>query len=438
MNRSLKWKRMLAVLVLALAGRALAEGAPAEPHPNAGFGNEAFFLRSDDDNFVLLVAGRLQMDFYAFQPAPGQPFTSFLPKRARIELFGTYLKHFDFQIGAEYTGGAPAATDIYVNAYLNSLLNLQLGQFDAPFTMENRTSDKWFDQQERNFVVRAFAVPQNKEIGVMYWGMPEAKWAYWSIGLFNGEGQNVFPHRSNKFDVMGRAWIAPLALAGQEALKNAWIGGSFWAANRDNAPNNQVDRLAMKTQGGLTFFNPVAGPLHAGDQGPLFKWGVELNVPVSRFVFKGELIGSSESTRETVAGADVRRATLSGIGAYARASYFVFGDPLINGLAGTQLPPHPFGALKPGKTEPALQLVLDYGHLSATYGNTSDGADGTLDPLVGDTFVDAVQVGVNYWYTKHVRLTADFLYNFFSGSAAARVVPVPSTWEIGARVALAL
>jgi phosphate-selective porin OprO and OprP len=192
MNGSSKWKQLAAVLGLAVAGGALAADPPATPaseappppatapadvHANSGFGNEAFFLRSDDDNFVLLVAGRLQMDFYGFQPAPGQPFTTFMPKRARIELYGTYLKHFDFQIGAEFTGGAPVATDNYVNAYLGSLLNLQLGQFDAPFTMENRTSDKWFDQQERNFVVRAFAVPQNKEIGVMYWGMPEAKWA---------------------------------------------------------------------------------------------------------------------------------------------------------------------------------------------------------------------------------------------------------------------
>jgi phosphate-selective porin O/P len=237
---------------------------------------------------------------------------------------------------------------------------------------------------------------------------------------------------------MGRAWIAPLGLAGSETLKNAWIGGSFWTANRTNSPANQVDRLPMRTQGGLTFFNPVAGPIHAGDQGQLLKWGVELNVPVSRFVFKGEVIGSSESIRETAAGADLRRATFSGVGAYVRASYFVFGDPLINGLAGMQLPPHPFGVLKPGKMEPALQLVVDYGHLSSTYGATSDGVDGTVDPLVGDTNVDAVQVGVNYWYTKHVRLTANFLYNFFSGSAVARVVPVSSTWEAGAPVALAL
>ena len=36
------------------------EASPAAPHPLAGFGNEAFFLRSDDDDFILIPAGRLR------------------------------------------------------------------------------------------------------------------------------------------------------------------------------------------------------------------------------------------------------------------------------------------------------------------------------------------------------------------------------------------
>ena len=57
-------------------------------------------------------------------------------------------------------------TDDYVAlAPLKNLAILQVGQFDAPFTLENRTSDKYFDFMERSITVRAFGIPENKEIG---------------------------------------------------------------------------------------------------------------------------------------------------------------------------------------------------------------------------------------------------------------------------------
>lgn len=419
------------------------EAKPAEPpHANAGFGNEAFFLRSDDDNFILVPGGRFQMDWFGYQGGAKQPFNSFTPKRARLEVSGTFLKHFDYQLGTELTGGAPTATDIYVNANFTPFANVQVGQFDAPFTLDNRTSDKWSDLQERSNAVRDLAIPENKEIGMMVWGQPEKKWAYWSLGIFNGEGQNQLPHRSNDFDVMGRAWIAPLALADMELLKNVWIGASYWDGFRSAAPSAQIDRISMKTQGGYTFFAPTYGTVHAGDYGQISKWGVELNAPVQQFVLKAEYVSSSEGTRELdlktpSAPAWLRRGTLSGSAFYARLSYFVWGDPLLNGLGGMQNPAHLFGALKPGKTGDALQLVAQYDHVGFSYA-ANDGAAASVDKLVGDYAVDSVGLGVNYWYTKHVRMTGDFIYNAYSGPGPRPVVTADSSYEITLRLALAL
>lgn len=414
----------------------------AAAHPNAGFANEVFFLRSDDDNFILTPTGRFQFDFYGFQPGTRQSPDQFLPKRARIEAQGSFLKRWDFSVGSEFTSpAAPTATDIWLNGAFAPQFNLQLGQFDGPFTMENRTSDRWTDLQERSMVARALAIPENKQIGAMAWGQPEGKYAYWSLGLFNGEGINVLPHRSNSFDVMGRAWVAPFGLAKFEPLKNAWLGASGWNGFRGATPGSQVDRLSMKDQTGFVFFSPASGAIHVGGAGHVKKWGLELNVPVGQFVLKGEFVHSDEGLREVDTAsknAVVRRSTLVGDGFYARLSYFVWGDPLINGLGGMQLPNHLYErALKPGKTEDALQVVLEYDHIAFAY-TAQDGATAAQDKLVGQYAFDVAAVGVNYWFTRHLRFTGNLLYNTFGGSTARPLLKSDHSWEATLRAALSI
>ncbi len=441
-------KRLIPFLVsLATAGVALgdearpapapAEPAPVVPHLAAGFGNEAFFVRSDDDNFVLIPGGRFQFDWYGYQGGSKAPFNTFNPKRVRIEAAGTFLKHWDFNLASELTGATtPLLTDAFIVANYTPYANVQLGQFDAPFTMENRTGDKWTDLQERSTVVRAFGIPENKEIGAMVFGQPEGKWAYWSLGLFNGEGQNQFAHRSNNFDVMGRAWFAPFGFMKYEPLKNAWVGASFWEGNRKSGTANQLDRLPMKDAAGFTFFSPVSGTLHTGDQGALNKYATELNVPFGPIVAKGEYVRVGEELREidTAAGV-VRTAHLGGNGFYLRLSYFVWGDPLINGLAGSSGVPHLFGELKPGKTATALQLVAEYDSTSFTY---TPGDDSTSDPFAGGYGFRTLGIGANYWATKHVRLTGNFLYNMISGAALTPLASSQTSYELMFRGAVAL
>lgn len=448
-----------------LAAPAPSETPPALQHLNAGYAQGNFFLRSDDDNFIFIPTGRLQYDFYGYEGAgrDKQPFATFNPKRARIEVMGTIMKHWDFQLGSELTNGSnPTATDIYLNANYTPYANFQFGQFDAPFTMENRTSDKWTDMQERARAVGAFALPENKEVGAMVWGMPQKKWAYWSAGLFNGEGIQQFKHTSNHFDLMGRAWIAPAGMAGNDLLKNVWVGGSVYNGFRGESPNNeyyktnysstfgsQLDRPSMKDTAGVTFFSPVSGTVHAGDYGQRTGYAGEINAPIKQFVFKGEFIHLDEGLRELDLGgkspAYVRTSKISGNAFYARASYFFWGDPLINGLAGQQVPPRLFGELKPGKTQDALQLVAQWDHIGFDY--TADNDPSNKDALAGRYNVDIYGVGLNYWYTKHIRLTTDFLYDNFSGSAFEKadgtakgtpLAPSSHAYEGTFRVALAI
>jgi len=148
--------------------------------PLAGYANGSFFLRDPHDWFVLFPKGRLQIDWYNFlnrgdapagvvpnSGADPRPKDTLFVRRARVELQGTFIGHFDFHIAGEFTttpasGSLGALADAYIIADYLSWLKVQVGQFDAPFSLENRTSDKYLDFIERGPTIRFLAVPPTR------------------------------------------------------------------------------------------------------------------------------------------------------------------------------------------------------------------------------------------------------------------------------------
>src|SRR5262249_37801485 len=139
-----------------------------------------------------------------------------------------------------------------------------------PFTLENRSSDKYIDFMERSVVVRSFAVPTNKDQGLMLWGWLPKRLAYWSAGIFNGDGQN-FKNQDNYPAVIGRVVVAPLAwlpaAKKNRWLEEIWLGASWWWQRNNNLGGavaaslggGQNDLSGMTTQGGFGFFSSSYG-----------------------------------------------------------------------------------------------------------------------------------------------------------------------------------
>ena len=99
---------------------------------------------------------------------------------------------------------------------------VQAGQFDAPFTLENRTSDAYTMFIERAMVARSLGVPRNKEVGAMVHGLLWDGVVYYSGGVFNGNGPG-FRNVDNQPDAIGRIALAPLA--GREGILRRPDGG---------------------------------------------------------------------------------------------------------------------------------------------------------------------------------------------------------------------
>lgn len=444
------------------------DNSPAahDGHPLAGYHNGLFFLRDHHDNFHLYVQGRGQVDFYSYAGAgvsdtPLKP-TLFL-RRVRPEVTGEFLGRWRFMIAGDFgataidnargrdeaaaaqPGAAPnatsarfnqaetirftaAATDVFVNHRASPLFNVQIGQFDAPFTMENRTSDKYIPFMERSLAVRAVGVPTNKELGAMFWGETESRFWFWSVGAFNGDGQNR-PNVDARADAFGRTFIHPLATSDVKgSIRDMQVGGSFHYGSRDK---NWVayDYLPMTTQGAHPFWTPTfagaRGLTHVIPAGDQIGLAGELRIPIDRFDVASELVYVSNGTREALDGFTAsnseRFGRMRGVAYYVELAYWPVGRRDINGVPGYENPPRlDWNRTDPVVPDQALQLLAKWEQVSLTYQGSSRGGTPDVRNIDGDILVDALSFGANYWATRHVRLSLNYVIDVFPGSAPFR------------------
>lgn len=417
--------------------------------PLAGFNDGTAFLRSPDNNFILLPNGRLQVDGYGFiRPTADMPVNTILLRRARLELGGWIGKVVYFNLGADFAAGAPAGADPVAQNWLNTTddyvavapfkdkLILQVGQYDAPFTLENRTSDKYIDFMERSLTVRAFGIPSNKEAGVMIHGMPlDNKGIYYSLGVFNGDGQN-FRNVDNNFDVMGRAWVAPFAFTEIEALQKVTLGGSFWSGKRGATG---LALTPQATQGGFRFLDSkwnisqsqtkpdgtmttTTTPAEMHQIGDLTAFALEANVPIShRFGLRFEYVRKLQELEEDdITGAASGKLTalghakLDAYSFYGEAWGWLIGDDSIIGDPGLQLPPR-LKKLKTAEPRHGLMIAARVDNLQETV--TTD-TPTLKNSSVGVTHIISPELGINYWYSKRFRATFNYVVNVLGGDTA--------------------
>jgi len=431
-------------------------------HPLAGWHNGVFFLRDASDNYRLYLQGRAQVDFYGFA-GRGVADTTLKPtlflRRIRPEIGGELFKSWWFSIAGDFgatnvdnpkgtnetsaanPGAAPtdtsgkyasaqtsrvsaAPTDVFLNFRAHSLLNVQVGQFDAPFTMENRTSDKYIPFMERSLAVRAVGIPTNKEIGLMLWGELTNKSWFYSAGLFDGDGQNRL-NTDGRGDFMARTFVHPLASDPTE-LANLQIGLSLRYGSRNNRFSN-YDYSGMSTQGGFGFWNPTysgsEGTTHILPSGTQVGLAGELRVPVSIVDLTSEVVYIKNNTREVqegfqaTPGSNLRLGDLHGLSYYVQAGIW-FGKRDISGLPGYENMTHVDFTRPDAPPAHAVQLLAKWEQVHLNYESASRAGTADAKNADGAIKVNAFSLGVNYWASKHIRLTANYVLDVFPDSAA--------------------
>ena len=302
---------------------------------------KAVYVTPGGPEFKLVLGGYIQANFEdgdvsAFEGRFGMTALKdrFRLRRARINLTGDFAENFDFKVEGDFSQGdgissnrtAFSATDIFVNWHQFPEAQIKVGQWKAPFGLEQLTPDQDLIIIERSLPTGA--ITPERQIGVQVWGKPftnvwpdEKDLLTYYAGIFNGNGRNTTNNDNNNFMYVGRLELMPFKgkIFGQDSSLK--LGGDV-LNSRDDAGTNISQSLTLKVNadGSLTsFVLPGAAERTAGSVDAWFNLGP--------FDLIGEYLEEYVNGR-TVAGQPPGFADFTANGYYVQPSYFLIPKKL--------------------------------------------------------------------------------------------------------------
>ena len=289
----------------------------------------------------LVLGGFVQVNFEdgavsAFEGRFGQTAIDdrFRLRRARINLTGDFAEQFDFKMEGDFgqsdgTSGnrtAFSATDIWVNYHQFPAAQVKIGQYKAPFGLEQLTPDTTLYTIERTLPTGA--ITPDRQIGVELWGKPFTSiWperqdllTYYA-GIFNGNGRNITVNDNNNFMFAGRLELQPFTgkVFGQPSFLK--LGGDV-LNSRDEAGVNisQSSNLLVNSDGSLSPF-----VLPSPDERTA--WSVDAWLELGPFDLIGEYLQEHVEGR-TVNGVAPTFANFTTDGFYVTGAYYLIPKKL--------------------------------------------------------------------------------------------------------------
>lgn len=226
--------------------------------------------QSGDGENKMSINGRIQLDYRDFDWSESQSTgtnandaDTFDIRRAYLGAKGTFNKYYDWEVTADFAGQSNSShLDVaYMNIKWWKEAQFQFGQFKMPYSLEERTSSRFIDFQERSFNNNSSLTP-GKERGVMVHGTP-FKGVNYALAFSNGQGKNT-----NETDIRedGKDIIlhADTNIAEIADIKDTVIhlGASY--SNGDLPTGHTVS--AQRTEGrGASFFSNAVGGFTGAD-----------------------------------------------------------------------------------------------------------------------------------------------------------------------------
>lgn len=259
-------------------------------------------------------------------------------RRARINVTGDFTEQFDFKLEGEFAQSDTALTvrdatgrtlasnstrtgfgglDLWANWHQFPEFQIKIGQYKAPFGLEQISSDPKLFTLERSQVTSALT--PERQIGVQIWGKPFANvlpdqkdLLIYYAGIFNGNGRNISVNDNDQYMYAGRLELQPWK--GEISEAEAWLrfGGNA-LSSRDSSGTvlSPAGNLRVNSDGSLTsFIAPSAAEREA--------YGFDAAFHLGPFDLIAEYLSESFEPR-TAPGFQGFRAD----GYYVQGSYFI-------------------------------------------------------------------------------------------------------------------
>jgi phosphate-selective porin OprO and OprP len=298
------------------------------------------YVQQRGSEIKLVLGGFIQVNFedsdaFAFNGNFGESAIKdrFRLRRARVNLTGDFAEQFDFKVegdfgqndGTNNNRTAFSGTDIWLNWHQFPGAQIKIGQFKAPFGLDQLTPDTSLYAIERTLPTGA--ITPDRQIGVQLWGMPftniwpkQKDLLTYYAGIFNGNGKNTTVNDNNNFMYVGRLEST--------LFKDVFGKGSFLKLgadvlnSRDDKGTNisQSGNLLVNSDGSLSpFVLPGADERTA--------WSVDAWVKLGPFDLIGEYLQEHVNGR-TVNGVPPGFADFTTDGYYLTAGYFLIPKKL--------------------------------------------------------------------------------------------------------------
>jgi phosphate-selective porin OprO/OprP len=152
-------------------------------------GQDGFSLQSADKNFILKLSGFSQVDARDYvSSAPGKD--SFYIRRMRAIASGSVYHDFEYYMQTDFGSGVTSTTtndaflqDAYVNIHHWDGLQVQVGKFKEPVSMEVLPLDQYLWFLERGFPTE---LAPNRDVGLDLHGSLWNGALVYAAGVFNG------------------------------------------------------------------------------------------------------------------------------------------------------------------------------------------------------------------------------------------------------------
>jgi len=369
------------------------------------------FFKSTDGLFQVELGGRIQSDFDAAE-SDARTLTGirlgsqFLIRRARLEVDGRFFRWVTFKIEADFTDSQPLR-DVYLDFGLLPEAQLRGGQFKEPFSLEELTSDLHIDFVERSLVNE---LAPSYDRGIMAYGSLGQGVASYSLGGFNGSGQNTGDNNPDK-DLAARLVAVPFKTSNNFWLKGLQLAGDMTWGNQ-GASKSAQGRSEGRTANRFVFF--AAQPT----RGDRLRYGGDLAWLVGPAAVKFEYdVQTNDRHHLGPKGSSLDKVTAKGW--YVSGTYLLTGEE--KKLSAPVVPKHPFfpsiWKLGPG----AWELGFRYEQLTFGSDDPVNFFDGNLAKIPGggktaENGARGLTLGVSWYPNERTRLMFNWTNYWYDNS----------------------
>jgi phosphate-selective porin OprO/OprP len=405
--------------------------------PQIFAGPGGFSFQSPDGADQIRFHGEFDFDgrFYNDDLTPDGSRSTWLLRRVRPIVEGTFANIFDFRFNPDFAGGKTVVQDAFVAARFDPLFVVTAGKFKEPFGLERLQLSP--NNRFIELGLPSDLVP-NRDLGLQVSGTYAFSTGtlIYQLGWFNGvvDGSstdaNAVPDVDNNDgkDWAARVFAEPFSKSTETSLRGLGAGVAVSYVNQIGSPANTL-LPAYKTETQRNFFGydgtrtasgatPAAGATYADGR------RVRIS-PQAYYYYKSlgllsEYVTESQDVARTVgagAAAFTRRATVKPESWQLMATFLVTGD---NATFGTVKPNRPFAVGQPGWG--AWEIAARVSELklnAATFTDVGGGRVGSwfADPgsQAGTAF--AWTAGLNWYLTQNIAWYLDYTVTRFDGGA---------------------